>query len=592
VKRGTLLCFGVLLGTAVGVTCGAPSLFAQATKQPVSTLGKLSGQVRDAGGIPQLGATVAILSETPGAVATYQFLTNTEGIFKGEKLAPGSYTLRVTLAGFLPFLEKHIQISPNLTTSVRVQLESMFASIEQLRRPPSVSAAEADDWKWVLRSAPGLRPVLHWDDTDPAGSITSSIVVEQNVHRPLGIVALTDGARRPGSVSNVAAAPSTAFAYDQKIAGSNHIVFAGQITPDEESPAGGIATVWLPTGSAESGPSSTMVLREAKLGNNGLTFRGVRLDQNETLALGSRFLVRAGGEYVLVGLGAPASGLRARVKLETRVTSNWYADVIYAALPNGTTPNDALNAALEGMDAPSVLSDALNQLDTFPALLMRGGRPVLESGRHEEVAVERRLGGTRGVVQIAAFHDDYSHVALFGRGSGLPPEEFFQDFFSKGFAYDGGASSDWGGRVALREKLTDDLELTAIYAFSGALVPVPEMEGGLRDGLRNAQRQSVATKITARIPQTRTHLTAGYKWINDTALSRVDPYGEAAYQVSPYLNVGIRQPLPRLLFGRWEASAECDNLLAQGYFSLNTRDGQLLLVPAFRSFRGGVSLQF
>jgi hypothetical protein len=591
VKRGALLCFGVLLGTAVGVTCGAPSLFAQSNKQQVSSLGKLSGQVRDASGVPQLGATVAILPETPGAAATYQLLTNTEGIFKGEKLAPGSYTVRVTLAGFLPFLEKHIQISPNLTTTIRIQLESMFASIEQLRRPPVASAAEADDWKWVLRSAPELRPVLHWNETDPAGSITASIVVEQNVHRPLGIVALTDGARRPGSVSNVAAAPSTAFAYDQKIAGANHIVFAGQITPDDESPAGGIATIWLPTGSAESGPSSTLVLREAKLGTNGLTFRGVRLDQTETLALGSRFLVRAGGEYVLVGVGAPATGLRARVKLETRVTSNWYADAVYAALPNGTTPDDALSAELEGMDAPGVLADALNQLDTFPALLMRGGRPVLESGRHEELAAERKLG-TRGVFQMAAFHDDYSHVALFGRGGSLPPEEFFQDFFSKGFAYDGGASSDWGGRVALREKLSDDLELTAIYAFSGALVPVAEMDGGLREGLRTAQRQSVATKITAKIPRSGTHLTAGYKWINDTALSRVDPYGEAAYQVSPYLNVGIRQSLPRMLFGRWEASAECDNLLAQGYFSLNTRDGQLLLVPAFRSFRGGVSLQF
>jgi hypothetical protein len=591
VKRGALLCFWVLLGTAAGVSVGTPSLFAQSSKQPVSTLGKLSGQVRDASGIPQLGATVAILSETPGAAATYLFLTNTDGIFTGEKLAPGSYTVRVTLAGFLPFLEKHIQISPNLTTTVRIRLESMFASIEQLRRPPVASAAEADDWKWVLRSAPELRPVLHWDETDPPGTITSSIVVEQNVHRPLGIVALTDGARRPGSVSNVAAAPSTAFAYDQKIAGSNHIVFAGQITPDEDSPAGGIATVWLPTGSSESGPSSTLVMREAKVGNNGLTFRGVRLDQTETLALGSRFLVRAGGEYVLVGLGTPASGLRARVKLETRVTSNWYADAIYAALPNGTTPNDALNAALEGMDAPGVLTDALNQLDAFPALLMRGGRPVLESGRHEELAAERKMG-TRGVFQIAAFHDDYSHVALFGRGSSLPPEEFFQDFFSKGFAYDGGASSDWGGRIALREKLNDELELTAIYAFSGVLVPVAEMDGGLRDGLRNAQRQSVAAKVTARIPKSGTHLTAGYKWINDTALSRVDPYGEAAYQVSPFLNVGIRQPLPRILFGRWEANAECDNLFAQGYFSLNTRDGQLLLVPAFRSFRGGVSLQF
>ena len=590
-KRGALLCFGVLLSSAAGVTCCAPSLLAQSSKQPVSSLGKLSGQVRDSSGVPQLGATVAILPETPGVAATYQFLTNTEGIFSGERLAPGSYTVRVTLAGFLPFLEKHIQISPNLTTTVRIQLESMFASIEQLRRPPVASAAEADDWKWVLRSAPGLRPVLHWDDPDPAGSITSSIVVEQNVHRPLGIVALTDGARRPGSISNVAAAPSTAFAYDQKIAGSNHIVFAGQITPDEESPAGGIATVWLPTGSAESGPSSTMVLREAKIGTNGLTFRGVRLDQSETLALGSRFLVRAGGEYVLVGLGTPASGLRARVKLETRITSNWYADAIYAALPNGTTPNDALNAELEGMDAPSVLADALNQLDTFPALLMRRGRPVLESGRHEELAAERKMG-TRGVFQVAAFHDDYSHVALFGRGNSLPPEEFFQDFFSKGFAYDGGSSSDWGGRVALREKLSNDLELTAIYAFSGALVPVTEMDGGLREGLRTSQRQSMATKITARIPQTGTHVTAGYKWISGTALSRVDPYGEAAYQVSPYLNVGVRQPLPKMLFGRWEASAECDNLLAQGYFTLNTRDGQFLLVPAFRSFRGGVSLQF
>ncbi len=590
-KRGTLLCFGVLLGSAVGVTWCVPSAFAQSNSKSIASLGKVSGSVRDSSGVPQLGATVAIFPETPGALATYQFLTNTDGVFNGEKLAPGSYTVRVTLAGFLPFLEKHIQISPNLTTTVRIQLESMFASIEQLRRPPIASAAEADDWKWVLRSAPGLRPVLHWDDPDPAGSITSSIVLEQNLHRPLGIVALTDGARRPGSVSNVAAAPSTAFAYDQKIAGSNHIIFAGQFTPDEDSPAGGIATVWLPTGSSETGPSSTLVMREAKVGASGLTFRGVRLDQSETLALGSRFLVRAGGEYVLVGLGAQATGLRARVKLETRVTSNWYVDAIYAALPNGIIPNDALNAELEGMDAPSVLTDALNQLDTFPALLMRAGRPVLESGRHEELAVERKMGA-RAVFQIAAFHDDYSHVALFGRGNSLPPEEFFQDFFSKGFAYDGGASSDWGGRVALREKLSDDLELTAIYAFSGALVPVADLDGGLRDGLRNAQRQSVAAKITAKIPQTGTHLTAGYKWINDTALSRVDPYGEAAYQVSPYLNVGIRQPLPRMLFGRWEANAECDNILAQGYFSLNTRDGQLLLVPAFRSFRGGVSLQF
>lgn len=590
-KHGTLLCFGVFWAFTLGVTCGAPQSAAQDTAKSPSKAGKLSGSVRDSSGIPQLGATVAIMAEKPGVSTSYQFLTNTQGVFNGEKLAPGAYTVSVTLAGFLPFLQKHVEISANLTTTVRVQLESMFASIEQLRRPPTASGAEADDWKWVLRSAPGLRPVLQWNDSDLAGTIASSIVIEQNVRRPLGLVALTDGARRPGSVSNVAAAPSTAFAYDQRLGGAGHIVFAGQMTPDDESPAGGIATEWLPTGSADNGPASTMVMREAKLGTSGLTFHGVRLDQRETLALGSRFLVRTGGEYVLVGMGQSASALRARVKLESRLSSEWYLDTIYASLPNGTTPNDALNAELEGADAPSVLTDALNQLDAFPALLLHGGRPVLESGRHEELAVERKLG-TRGVFQVAAFHDDNSHIALFGRGSALPPEEYFQDFFSKGFAYDGGGASDWGGRVALREKLSEDLEMIAVYAFSGALVPIPEMDSGLRDGLRSAQRQSVATKFTARIPQSGTHFSVGYKWINEPALSRVDPYGEAAFQIGPYLNVGVRQALPRMWFGRWEASAECDNLMAQGYFSVNTRDGQVLLVPAFRSFRGGLSLQF
>jgi Carboxypeptidase regulatory-like domain len=581
----------VLLTFALGVTGGAGQAAAQGSSKLTPKPGTLSGLVRDSTGIPQLGASVAIIPETPGISSTYEFFTNTQGIFNGEKLLPGAYTVRVTLAGYLPYLQKHIQISPSLTTTVRIQLESMFASIEQLRRPPTESGAEPDDWKWALRSAPGLRPVLQWNESDPPGTIMSSVVLEQHIQRPLGIVALTDGARRPGSVSNVAAAPSTAFAYDQKINGDDHIVFAGQMTPDDESPAGGIATVWLPTGSAENGPSSTLVLREAKLGASGLTFRGVRMDQSESLALGNRFLLRASGEYVLVGLGMAAHDLRASVRLQTRLTNNWSMDAIYAALPNGNAPNDLMVSELESVDAPSVLADALNQLDTFPALLMRAGHPVLESGRHEEMAVARKLGA-RGTLQVAAFHDDYSHIALFGKGNGLPAEEYFQDFYSKGFAYDGGSSSDWGGRVALRERINDDLEMTAIYALGGALVPVAEMDSGLRDGLRSAQRQSVAASITSRIPQSGTHLTVGYKWISAPSLTRVDPYGEAEYQVSPFLNVGVRQQLPRILFGRWEANAECDNLLAQGYVSVNTRDGQILLVPAFRSFRGGLSLQF
>ena len=591
-KQGTLLCFGVFFASTLSVCFSASPVAAQqshAKSLPVST-GIISGLVKDSSGIPQLGATVDLLAETPGILVSRQLLTNTQGLFKAENLQPGLYTVRVTLAGFLPAFEKHIQITSNLTTVVRIELESLYASIEQLRRPPTNAPVEPDDWKWVLRSTSGLRPVLQWHEEETAD--TSAVIADTGHGRQLGRIEITGGARRPGSASNIDSSPGTEFAYDERIDRDNHVVFAGQVSYDGDSPAGGLAAMWLPTGSLQNGPRSTMVLREAKIGPDGPVFRGVRLQQSGSLNFGDNSVLRVGGEYVLVGAGSSAWSLRPRINWESRVTPNWYVDVLYVSLPADVAYSEnSVSDLIEG-NSPTILAAALNQLDSFPALLWHDGKPVLENGRHEEVAVERKLGGGRSLLQVAAFHDDNSHVALFGKGNDLPGGEFFQDFYSKGFAYDGGSSVSWGTRAALRERLTDDLELTTIYAFSGALVPVTTPEGPLREVLRTMPRHSAALRLTGKVPVTHTRLTAGYKWINGTALSRVDPYGESVYDVNPYLHVGIRQPLPWSILGRWEANAECDNLLAQGYVSMAMNDGQILLVPAFRSFRGGLSLQF
>jgi len=97
-----------------------------AVAQLKSVQGILSGVVRDAAGTPQMGASVEVIPELAAASAPLGFFTNTQGIFRGERLAPGFYTVRVTLAGFLPTLEKHIRVSANLTTLVRIQMESIF----------------------------------------------------------------------------------------------------------------------------------------------------------------------------------------------------------------------------------------------------------------------------------------------------------------------------------------------------------------------------------------------------------------------------------------------------------------------------------
>ena len=569
-----------LLGTLVMIAASASMGTSAAVAQAKLVSGKLTGVVRDLTGVPQMGASVEIVPEAPGVALSQGFLTNTQGIFRGEKLLPGLYTIRVTLAGFLPTLQQHVRINPNLTTLIRIEMESMFASLEQLRRQPNSTKADADDWKWVLRSAAGTRPVLQWDET--AAQMASG---DYSGPAPKVLMEFSDGARRPGSVSNVVSAPGTAFAYDQKLGGASRLLVAGQMSY-EDTASGGVATVWLPTGTIGSGPHTALVLREARLGDTGITFRGMRIDQGGAVTLGDRILLKYGGEYLLVGLGRSVSSIRPRVSAETKLGGAWRGSLIFASQPGA--PN-----AMEmgGEDLQSTLVRALDELDAFPALMWRNGRPVLQGGWHEEISAERRVG-EHGKLQIAGFHEDNQHQAVFGRGSDLPAQEYFQDVFSNAFAYDGGASSSWGGRVAFREKLNDDLEVTALYALAGALAPETTGDGSLRDMLHAVPRQSLGVNVSTKLPRLGGRISAGYKWISGPAVTRVDSYGESLYQMDPYLHVSIRQQLPKFGPGRWEAIADCDNLLAQGYVTLNTRDGQVALVPAFRTFRGGLSLQF
>jgi Carboxypeptidase regulatory-like domain len=581
VKQERLRPLGALVLTVVVSSFAAIPAAAQARPVP----GKLAGMVRDAAGTPQMGASVELISEAVGVTAARSFLTNTQGIFRGDKLTPGFYTVRVTLAGFLPTLEKHIRVASNLTTVVRIELETMFSSLDQLRRMPSSTTAEVDDWKWVLRSASAMRPVLEW--TDQGTLSASTVSSDSGMPRvPRMRMEFTDGARRPTSASSVDSSPSTAVAYDQKLGGTSRMILAGQVSYDSDAPAGGIASVWLPTGTLGAGPHTALVLREAKLGPLGPTFRGVRFDQGGALALGDRTVLQYGGEYVLVGLGAAASSLRPRAELNVRLNDDWSASFIFASMPNGPGPLESNETHLDG-----ALVAALNELDAFPALLWRQGHPVLQNGLHEEISAERKMG-TRTTFQVAGFHDDNRHVAVFGRGSDLPAADYFQDYFSTGFAYDGGSSSSWGTRLAFREKLDDDFELTAVYSFGGALMPSGDADGLLRDALRTAQRHSLGAGISAKVPRLGTRVQAGYKWVNGLTVSSVDSYGESRFRMDPYLHLIFRQPLPKFALGRWEAIADCNNLLAQGYISANSRDGRVVLVPAFRTFRGGLSVQF
>jgi hypothetical protein len=216
---------------------------------------------------------------------------------------------------------------------------------------------------------------------------------------------------------------------------------------------------------------------------------------------------------------------------------------------------------------------------------------VLENNLHEELAVERSLGGKSGL-QAAVFHDRSEHTAVFGEGGNGANSDFLQDFFSNAFAYDAGASSSWGTRLAYHQKISDNLDAALIYAWAGALAPNASPVGSavdeLRDSLATRHRQSVAGRVSTRVQRTGTQLSVSYKWINGTAVSRQDAYGESYFRVDPNLNLVIRQALP----GHFEAICDFGNLLDQGYVPVASTDGVGLLVPSTRSVRGSLSFQF
>jgi hypothetical protein len=540
--------------------------------------GTISGVVLDPSGTPQMGASVWLISEDAGGRTVAQILSNQHGAFFTDHLKPGKYAVRVTVAGFLPAMERHVAVMSNLTTLLRVQVETLFSSLDTLRQK-SDAPAETDDWKWVLRSSTATRTILQWDDT--GNEIASNTLGAElpSAQRPRALIQVMNGSVRPGSASNFPSTPATAVSYDQQLGNLGHVLVAGQMGY-ERGASGSFASVWLPSGSAQNGPETIFIWRQSKIGAEGMEFQGMRIDHTEQLALSDRVQLRAGAEYLRAGIVSSVSSLRPHAQLSAILAPGWMAALIVAANP----PSELWGRT-------GALESAIDELDSLPPVLFHNGSPVLEGGWHQEISVKRKTG-SQSMFEVAAFHDSTRDQAVFGTGPAANPE-FVQDAFSSAFLYDGGNSSSWGARAAYRLRLSDDWELAAIYAWAGALTPGSELTTtpDLRDNFMTSNHHSVAGRISGKIPRSGTQISASYKWISGTALSRMDQFGEAAYQMDPNLHLSIRQPLPGLN-GRWEALADFSNLLAQGYVTVGGQDSRMMLSPMLRSFRGGVSFQF
>ena len=234
-----------------------------------------------------------------------QLFTNQNGAFNGARVAAGFYEVRVTLLGYLPAIQKHIHVLPNVTTIVRVEMTTVFAAIDRLRHAPTQATTTAD-WKSVLRASTATRPVLEWTGSAPGSSNLSDESVRRHAHADLE---MTSGSTQPGSISNLPEAPATAFSYDQPIGVQGRLLFAGQVSYGHELPAGGFATAWMPSGDSPNGSVTEVVIRQAWLGPGGLIFRGEKLSQRNTLAIGDNAVLHYGADVLGAQIGGSTESI-------------------------------------------------------------------------------------------------------------------------------------------------------------------------------------------------------------------------------------------------------------------------------------------
>jgi len=306
----------------------------------------------------------------------------------------------------------------------------------------------------------------------------------------------------------------------------------------------------------------------------------LRMSHDSSFQLGDRVSIRYGADFLMASLGLTTTSVRPRAEMAVRITPTWQTSVLVTT-----------NTWQDSAGAPGDLQSTINQLDAFPTLLLRAGHPVLEDDLHAELAVEHDLT-KKSSVTAAVFNDHSGNTAIFGHGNFSGPD-YLPDYFSNVFAYDAGSFNSLGARLVYQQKLAGNLDMTLIYAYAGALAPNEDpAQGALRSQLDAQYRSSAATRFSATIPRTGTKIVSSYKWISGPAVSPQDAYGQSTYHIDPYLSVQVRQRLPGFIPGHAEILADCGNLLAQGYVTLATNDGRIVLVPAYRFFRGGLSFQF
>jgi hypothetical protein len=585
-------------GLLSGLFCLAGSVYAAS---PVPLSAQILGQVRNSGGVAQMGAAVSLFNRYDELVR--KGLTNEQGKFVFDSLVPDLYSIRVVLASFVPAERRNIAVLPNTENRLDISLASVLSTVE-LAPPSAPGTLMTDDWKWVLRSSQSTRPVLRFlPDRGPSSSSSRSLMAAFS--NTTGVVKLSAGDGQ--SFTNGAQQDlGTAFALATSLAGSGRVQFSGNVgyRANASLPAAGFRTSYSRPSADGSSPEVVVTMRQLSVAPRGGS--GIAVGTDSAPALRTMSVAFLDGLQI-------ADNLRLDYGFDSQSIS--YLDrlnyvspflrVSYDAGPQGRVrlaySSGAHPTELLARDADSSgnLDQDLGTLALIPRVSLSDGHVAVEHTQNFEIGYDR-VDGSR-TYSLGAYQENVSNAAfmLSSAPDFLPAGDLLPDLGSNSTIFNLGSYHRTGYTAAVKQSLGEHVQVSVAGGRTGVLLAGAADQSftdsrDLRAGVRQGQRPWVTVRVSGTVPHSGTRISGDYGWTDFNALIPA----HFSLTQTPTQDIGwnmyVRQPLPSVLNVRWrvEATAELRNMLAQGYLPLGGPACHTVLTNSPRAVRGGLNFIF
>jgi hypothetical protein len=541
----------------------------------------VSGVVRDAQGIVQMGALVQVVADNTALVGTA--FTDLHGRYLILHLLPGKYEVRASAALFVPALRGNLELAPGAQAVVNLTLNTLFETAAWLPAERRKADEPNDDWKWTLRSAAN-RPILRWDEDGDVMEISSSATESSKAStRAIAAVTAGDGGLGNNGVHDV-------FSLDRVLDDGAGMTLRADIGTSSTAPSTDVATGYERR-LGFAGAARTVVSYQSHpelLASDGTTgLQAVQLASAQKMQLGDMVDLQAGGTLYVVRTSGFASASQPFLKVTVHPGETWTLGYRMATSQN--------LQSYEGLDSVR---------QPLPVAVEYQGRMQTEHGLHQELTAGRKLGS--GLVRIAYYRDSLSRVMVSGGGT-LTSNDLGQEGVSNAngviadtstgeFRFLTGGYKTQGVNVTLTQPLTSSLWVAVEYSTGAALKIQPTAAMTLASaptGLMTERDQSATIALKGSVVRSGTRMRAAYHWQPTRLVTAINPY--AAFSDQAYLSCYLRQAirLGKLLPPGLDATVDITNLLAQGYHPFLSADGQtLFLAQSPRTIQGGLAFTF